>query len=110
MPIVSQLPVFIGTSWMLSHLSQPPTLFDNESFLTLTSLAHSDPTATLPIVLGLVTLANVESSRWFASAEALQRENRVETLDEDVRADQAVERGMPLAVRHGYLPDGPRTV
>jgi len=86
MPIISQLPIFIGTSWVLSHLSQPPSLFDSEAFLTLTSLAHSDPTATLPIVLGLVTLANVESSRWFVSAEALQRERKVEEWTAQKRA------------------------
>ena len=76
-PPVTQLPLFVGTSMFLSRLSQPPTVFDSESFLTLTSLSHADPTVALPIALGLVTLANVESSssiRWFASAEAKERE------------------------------------
>ncbi|TFY83961.1 hypothetical protein EWM64_g67 [Hericium alpestre] len=52
-PPVTQLPVFVGTSIVLSSICQPPTVFDSESFLTLTSLAHADPTATLPVVLGL---------------------------------------------------------
>ncbi|KAF8505657.1 60Kd inner membrane protein-domain-containing protein [Russula emetica] len=76
-PPLTQLPLFVGSSMFLSRLSQPPTVFDSESFLTLTSLSHTDPTAALPIVLGLITLANVESSssiRWFASAEARERE------------------------------------
>ena len=73
-PPVTQLPLFVGSSMFLSRLSQPPTVFDSESFLTLTSLAHADPTATLPIALGIITLANVESSRWFISKEAKERD------------------------------------
>jgi hypothetical protein len=76
-PPLTQLPLFVGSSMFLSRLSQSPTAFDSESFLTLTSLSHADPTAALPIALGLITLANVESSssiRWFASAEARERE------------------------------------
>ena len=76
-PIVTQLPLFVGTSMMLSHASAAPTVLDTEAFFTLTSLAHADGTATLPIVLGLVTLANVESARWFVSAEVLAREQQV---------------------------------
>jgi mitochondrial inner membrane protein COX18 len=73
-PPLTQLPLFVGSSMFISRLSQPPTVFDSESFLTLTSLAHVDPTATLPIALGLITLANVESSRWFISEAAIERE------------------------------------
>lgn len=73
-PTLTQLPLFVGSSMFLSRLSQPPTVFDSESFLTLTSLAHADPTAALPIALGIITLANVESSRWFISKEAKERD------------------------------------
>jgi mitochondrial inner membrane protein COX18 len=76
-PPLTQLPLFVGSSMFLSRLSQPPTVFDSESFLTLTSLAHTDPTLTLPIALGLITLANVESStslRWFISDAAKERD------------------------------------
>jgi inner membrane protein COX18 len=78
-PPLTQLPLFVGSSMFLSRLSQPPSVFDSEAFLTLTSLAHADPTAALPIALGLITLANVETSsslRWFATAEAKEREER----------------------------------
>ncbi|CAL1700800.1 unnamed protein product [Somion occarium] len=85
-PMVSQLPLFVGTSMLLSRMSQYPTVFDSESFLTLTSLSHSDPTLTLPIVLGLITLANVESSRWFISTEALERERKVAKWTAERRA------------------------
>ncbi len=88
-PPLTQLPLFVGSSMFLSRLSQPPTVFDAESFLTLTSLAHTDPTAALPIALGLITLANVESSsslRWFASAEAKEREELEEKRNAEKRA------------------------
>jgi len=77
-PPLTQLPVFVGSSVLLSRLSsqQPPSAaFDAEAFLTLTSLAHADPTAALPIALGVITLANVESSKWFVSAEAKEHED-----------------------------------
>jgi len=75
-PPLTQLPVFVGSSMLLSRLSRPPSAFDAESFLTLTSLSHADPTAALPIALGVITLANVESSRWFVSAEVREREEQ----------------------------------
>lgn len=73
-PPLTQLPLFVGSSMFLSRISQPPTVFDSESFLTLTSLSHADPTATLPIALGIITLANVESSRWFISEAVKEKE------------------------------------
>ncbi|KAI0053007.1 hypothetical protein FA95DRAFT_1482322 [Auriscalpium vulgare] len=73
-PPITQLPLFVGSSMMFSRMAQPPTVLDSESFLSLTSLSHADPTATLPIVLGIITLANVESSRWFISDLARERE------------------------------------
>jgi inner membrane protein COX18 len=88
-PPLTQLPLFVGSSMFLSRLSQPPTVFDSESFLTLTSLSHADPTAALPIALGLITLMNVESSssiRWFASAEAREREELEEKRTAEKRA------------------------
>lgn len=85
-PPLTQLPVFVGSSMLLSRLSQPPTVFDSEAFLTLTSLAHTDPTAALPIALGLITLVNVESSRWFVSAEGKEREEREQRRNAEKRA------------------------
>ncbi|EJF61190.1 hypothetical protein DICSQDRAFT_60851 [Dichomitus squalens LYAD-421 SS1] len=92
-PVVTQLPLFIGTSMVLSHASTAPTVLDSESFFTLTSLAHADPTATLPILLGVITLANVESSRWFVGAEVLQREAQVAkwTAERRARGEQILE-------------------
>jgi len=75
-PPLTQLPLFVGSSMLLNRLSRAPSAFDAESFLTLTSLSHADPTAALPIALGMITLANVESSRWFVSAEAREREEQ----------------------------------
>jgi mitochondrial inner membrane protein COX18 len=50
---------------LFSHLARnPASCFDSESFLTLTTLVHPDETFTLPVVLGLLTMANVEASTW----------------------------------------------
>ena len=58
---------------VLNDLSRAPTPFDSESIFTLTSLAHADPTATLPIVVGLLTFANVESSEMFMTDRQRQK-------------------------------------
>lgn len=75
-PPITQLPLFVGFSMMLGRASAPPTVLDSESFLTLTSLSHGDPTGTLPVVLGIITFANVDASRWFMTAEARAREQQ----------------------------------
>lgn len=85
-PALTQMPIFILTSIVLGRISQPPTPFDSESFLTLTTLAHSDPTMTLPIVLGIITMANVESSRWSMTQAELDREKKVKDWNADKRA------------------------
>jgi hypothetical protein len=85
-PPLTQLPMFVGSSMLLSRLSQPPTVFDSEAFFTLTSLAHTDPTATLPIALGLITLVNVESSRWFVSVEGKERQEQEQRRIAEKRA------------------------
>ncbi|KAF9247303.1 60Kd inner membrane protein-domain-containing protein [Melanogaster broomeanus] len=81
-PPLTQLPIFVGCSMILSHLSRYPTPFDSEPFLTLSTLAHPDPTATLPIALGLITLANVESSAWFMTDQQRERQLKVQAWKE----------------------------
>jgi mitochondrial inner membrane protein COX18 len=71
---------------MLAQLSQPPTPFDSESFFTLTSLALPDPTNMLPLLTGIITLANVESSQWFRTSEQKERDKKVETWTAERRA------------------------
>ena len=82
-PPLTQLPVFVGCSIVLAHVSQHPTPLDSESFLTLSTLVHPDPTATLPIALGFITLANVESSRWFMTDQQREREVKVQRWKEE---------------------------
>jgi mitochondrial inner membrane protein COX18 len=88
LPILTQIPLFLGGSVILSHLSRSPSPFDSESFLTLTSLSHVDPTSTFPIVLGCLTLANVESSSWFMT-EAQRHRKAIA----DAKFDKSVEAG-----------------
>ena len=78
LPPLAQLPVFVVGTMMLGRLSLDPTPFDSESFLMLTTLAHPDPTMTLPIVLGILTMANVESSNWVMTAAERERERQLE--------------------------------
>ncbi|KAI6035158.1 60Kd inner membrane protein-domain-containing protein [Pisolithus orientalis] len=81
-PPVTQLPIFVGLSILFSRLSQAPTPFDSESFFSLSTLTHADPTGALPIALGFITLANVESSRWFMTDTQLKREEQVQQWKE----------------------------
>ncbi|KAF5387706.1 hypothetical protein D9615_000491 [Tricholomella constricta] len=93
-PPLAQLPVFIIGTIMLGRLSLDPTPFDSESFLTLSTLAHPDPTMTLPIVLGIITMANVESSNWVMNAAERERERQIEE-----RNAQAIAEGAKPQVR-----------
>ncbi|KAJ7908258.1 60Kd inner membrane protein-domain-containing protein, partial [Mycena leptocephala] len=74
----SQLPVFVVMTMMFNRLAQDPTPFDSEAFLTLTTLNHSDPTWVLPIILGWITMANVESNNWLMSAVQRDRMQKAE--------------------------------
>ncbi|KAI0030706.1 membrane insertase OXA1/ALB3/YidC, partial [Vararia minispora EC-137] len=77
-PILAQAPLFVGMSYFFVALARPPAAFilDAESFLSLTSMTHTDPTAALPIALGILTLANVESANWFLGERAREIEAR----------------------------------
>jgi inner membrane protein COX18 len=75
-PILSQLPVFVLLTTMFNRLSVSPTPFDSEAFLTLTTLSHPDPTMFIPIAIGVVTMANVESASWMMSSAELALEKQ----------------------------------
>lgn len=76
---------------VLGRLSLDPTPFDSESFLTLITLAHPDPTMTLPIILGVLTMANVESSNWVMNAAEREREQQIAERN----AKRIAESGQP---------------
>ncbi|KAG6911184.1 hypothetical protein DXG01_003051 [Tephrocybe rancida] len=97
-PPLTQLPVFVTGTLMLGRLSLDPTPFDSESFLTLTTLAHPDPTMTLPIVLGLLSMANVESSNWVLNAAEREQARKVE------------ERAAKVVAEGGEVKLKPRTI
>lgn len=85
-PPLAQLPPFIIITMVLRQLSESPTPFDSESFLTLSTLAHPDPTMTLPIMLGVITMANVESSNWLMTATQRESLQLMEKKREAARA------------------------
>lgn len=101
-PPLSQLPFFIGFTVVLNRLSQEPTPFDSESFLTLTSLAHPDPTMTLPVVLGFLTMAHVESGNWVMSAAERERQRAIEAKEARLAAADGKMRIQPgKAIKSG---------
>lgn len=85
-PALTQLPVFVLSSLLFSRLTQPPSVLDSETFLTLTSLVNPDPTATIPILIGMITFANVESAKWFITDREKSRQEKVEKWNEEKRA------------------------
>ncbi|KAH0587677.1 hypothetical protein H2248_006443 [Termitomyces sp. 'cryptogamus'] len=105
-PIIAQLPVFILGTVMLQRLSLHPTPFDSESFLTLTTLTHPDPTLTLPIVLGMLTMTNVESSNWLMNTAERERVRRIEEQD----AKALVEGGKPKIRPKSVIKSGLRVL
>lgn len=85
-PVLTQLPVFVFSSLVFSQLTQPPSVLDSETFLTLTSLVNPDPTVAIPVLIGMITFANVESAKWFVSDAQERREEKVEKWNAEKRA------------------------
>ncbi|KAF7292405.1 Cytochrome oxidase biogenesis protein [Mycena chlorophos] len=75
---VSQLPVFAFFTTIFNYLAQDPTPLDSEAFFTLTALNQPDATWTLPIILGMITMANVESNNWLMSAVQRDRQRKMD--------------------------------
>lgn len=67
-------------------MTQPPSVLDSETFLTLTSLVNPDPTVAIPVLIGMITFANVESAKWFVSDAQERREEKVEKWNAEKRA------------------------
>ncbi|VDB96943.1 unnamed protein product [Peniophora sp. CBMAI 1063] len=110
LPALTQLPVFFGMSAFFARIAYPPytDLLDTETFFTLTSLTHADPTATIPILLGFVTLANTESANWFMpdrvkAADERDRKRVAEAVARKEFAMPAINRLMRPAMRIGSI-------
>lgn len=87
-----QAPPYIAFSMILSRVAADPlTPFRSESFLTLTSLAHPDPTMTLPIVLGIISMANVDTRNWWLTVAEREREKKYH----EWKAAKAESQGKP---------------
>jgi inner membrane protein COX18 len=68
-PQLVNLPLFVAGSFICSAACMPPSPLSMESILTLHNLSAADSTATLPIIVGLITFANVETSRWLVGGQ-----------------------------------------
>ncbi|EAU84864.2 hypothetical protein CC1G_00383 [Coprinopsis cinerea okayama7 len=86
-PPLVQLPPFFVITLMLRRLSEGPTPFDSEAFFTLTNLVHPDPTMTLPILLGVITMANVETNNWLMTATQRANLKKLEEKREKMKAE-----------------------
>ncbi|KAF7332090.1 60S ribosomal protein L6 [Mycena kentingensis (nom. inval.)] len=75
---VAQLPVFVFMTTLFHRVAQDPTPLDSEAFLMLTTLNHPDPTWSLPILLGVVSMANIEANNWFMSNIQRDRARKAE--------------------------------
>jgi inner membrane protein COX18 len=85
-PTAAQLPVFVLSSMTAWQMCTSPTPLDAESFFSLTSLTHPDPIFALPIAVGMITFANVETSLWFRDPAAVERAQQVEKWSSERRA------------------------
>lgn len=90
-PALSQLPLFVISTALFSSIATRPTPLDDEEFLSLTSLARPDPTGMLPVSLGLVTLANVETGGWFVGTERAARTAAIEARQDELDAKKREE-------------------
>jgi inner membrane protein COX18 len=102
-PQLTYLPVFILSSVVYQNACAPPSPLDSESVFTLTSLTTTDPTGTLPIVIGLLTLANVETSQWLVGGQhardVLQKTQALAKQD----AEKGIVRIRPQAISKNIL-------
>jgi len=90
--VLVQAPPYIVFSIILSCAAADPlTPFRSESFLTLTSLAHPDPTMTMPIVLGIISMANVDTRNWWLTLAEREKEKKFH----EWKATKAERQGKP---------------
>ncbi|KAK7470529.1 hypothetical protein VKT23_001954 [Stygiomarasmius scandens] len=90
---LSQAPIFILITTVLNNLARnPASCFDSESFLTLTTLMHPDETMALPVVLGLLTMANVEASTWVLTPAEKQQLAEREAKSKEISAKDGTRR------------------
>ncbi|KAF9268070.1 hypothetical protein L218DRAFT_954458 [Marasmius fiardii PR-910] len=98
-PPLAQMPVFVVMTVMFARLSVDPTSsFDSESFLTLTTLNHPDPTMTLPVVLGLLSMANVDSASWAFNSYEVQLQRDLEEKKKRLAAEQGARHIEPKKI------------
>lgn len=87
-PSVPQIPIFmLFTATFFHAANEPGSVLRNEAFFTLRSLAHPDPTVTLPILIGLVSFASIETSQWFTTAEQSRRYALIKSREQAQKAD-----------------------
>jgi mitochondrial inner membrane protein COX18 len=78
LPAAVQLATFIPMTYLFLYTAMPPTPLDSESFLHLTTLTHYDPSNILPVAIGILNMANVDSHRWMLQPTRFKEQRQVE--------------------------------
>ncbi|KAK7060579.1 hypothetical protein VNI00_001345 [Paramarasmius palmivorus] len=98
-PPLSQMPPFVILTVVFARLSMDPfSGFDAESFFTLTTLNHADPTMTMPVILGLLTMANVEANSWVLTASEKRMQKEIQEKKEQAAQEKGVRHIEPQKI------------
>ncbi|EEB95129.1 hypothetical protein MPER_05950, partial [Moniliophthora perniciosa FA553] len=98
-PPLSQIPPFVIMTMIFARLSADPfSGFDSESVFTLTTLNHADPTMTMPVILGLLTMANVEVNNWVLTATEKGMQKEIQEKKEQIAQEQGVRHIEPQKI------------
>ena len=89
LPMLIQIPIFLGLYNAIMHLSTSGAGFWNQGFLWLPSLAHPDPWHLLPIVAGLFQ---------FVQTQMMRPANQPKSTDPQQAMMNSVMNIMPLTV------------
>ncbi|KAH7105410.1 hypothetical protein BKA62DRAFT_766781 [Auriculariales sp. MPI-PUGE-AT-0066] len=103
LPTLVQLGTFIPMSMLFVFIAVPPTPLDSECFMHLTNLTRNDPSNILPVAIGILNMANVDSHRWLVRTPLLKEQQQV---DQNVIQAQ-IAKGGPLKRRNFELKLNP---
>ena len=102
-PPAVQLPLFVVLSMIFQTACIPPSPLEMESVFTFDSLTQPDSTATMPIVVGLLSLANVDTSKWLVGGKTAQNKLSKDELETQKQDKDGVIKIRPQQMVKGIL-------
>lgn len=103
LPQLTYLPIFMVSTFVFQSACVAPSPLESESVFTLVSLANPDPTGTLPIIIGLLTLANVETSQWLIGGKYARDALQLAETTAKQDAEKGVVKIRPQAISKNIL-------